>query len=147
VPALIAVIEPPRLSHGTEHRNRIEADQNSGQGGKIRFAPDSPLEEGGFAVCAGHTVDAVVKKHDPEPCEHADELAAALKLDMTNYWQATASGYFARVSKQQTLAAVAEGAGKEAAENLAKLKKDELGKEAEKRLNGTGWLPAILRAA
>lgn len=51
------------------------------------------------------------------------------------------------MSKQQTLDAVAEGSTREAAENLARLKKGELTKEAEKRLEGTGWLPPILRAA
>jgi ParB family transcriptional regulator, chromosome partitioning protein len=66
---------------------------------------------------------------------------------MADWWQPTAAEYFARVSKQQALDAVAEGSTKEAAENLARLKKDELAKEAEKRLNGTRWLPAILRAA
>jgi len=100
-----------------------------------------------LAVAAGHTLDAVQKKHDPVPCDHADQLAAALKLDMADWWQATAAGYFARVSKRQALDAVAEGSTKEAAENLARLKKDELCKEAEKRLAGTGWLPAILRTA
>jgi ParB family chromosome partitioning protein len=100
-----------------------------------------------LAVCAGHTLDAVQRRNDPRPRDHADELAIALKLDMTEWWQATAAGYFARVSKQQALDAVAEGGTKEAAENLARLKKDELTKEAEQRLNGTGWLPAILRAA
>ncbi len=60
---------------------------------------------------------------------------------------ADGGGYFARVSKQQTLDAVAEGSTREAAENLARLKKGELTKEAEKRLEGTGWLPPILRAA
>jgi ParB family transcriptional regulator, chromosome partitioning protein len=100
-----------------------------------------------LAVCAGHTVNAVQKKHDRVPLDHADDLAAALKLDMAQWWEATASGYFARVSKAQALAAVAEGAGKDVAENLAKLKKDELCKEAEKPLKGTGWLPSILRAA
>jgi ParB family transcriptional regulator, chromosome partitioning protein len=35
----------------------------------------------------------------------------------------------------------------EAAANLAKLKKDALAAEAEQRLAGTGWLPAILRPA
>jgi ParB family transcriptional regulator, chromosome partitioning protein len=100
-----------------------------------------------LAVCAGHTLDAVQKRNDPRPCNHADELAAALKLDMADWWQPTAEGYFARVSKQQALDAVAEGSTKEAAENLARLKKDELTKEAEKRLNGSRWLPAILRAA
>jgi ParB family transcriptional regulator, chromosome partitioning protein len=100
-----------------------------------------------LAVCAGHTVDAVQKKHDRVALDHADQLAAALKLDMADWWQPTAAGYFARVSKPQALDAVAEGSTKEAAENLARLKKDELVKEAEKRLNGTGWLPSILRAA
>jgi len=100
-----------------------------------------------LAVCAGHTVDAVQKKHDPVPLDHADQLAEALKLDMAEYWQPTAAGYFGRVSKQRTLDAVAEGVTREAADNLAKLKKDDLAKEAEKKLKGTGWLPAILRAA
>jgi ParB family chromosome partitioning protein len=100
-----------------------------------------------LAVCAGHTVDAVQKRHDREPSGHADELAAALKLDMAEYWQPTKEGYFARVSKQQALDAVAEGVTRQAADNLAKLKKDELAKEAEAQLKGSGWLPAILRAA
>src|SRR4029077_16598715 len=93
-----------------------------------------------LAVCAACTVDAVQKKNDPHPLDYADQLAAALKLDMAEYWQAPAQGYFARVCKAQVLAAVNDGDGKEAAENLARLKKDELAKEAEKRLKGTGWL-------
>ena len=68
-----------------------------------------------LAVCAGHTVDAVAKKHDPVPLGHADQLAAALKLDMAEYWQPTAAGYFGRVSKTQVLDAVAEAAGPGAA--------------------------------
>ena len=35
--------------------------------------------------------------------EHAAQLAAALKLDMADYWQPTAAGYFGRVSKEQSL--------------------------------------------
>jgi ParB family chromosome partitioning protein len=103
-----------------------------------------------LAVCAGHTVDAVEKKRGsfeaPASMEHAGLLAEALKLDMAAYWQPSAAGYFGRVSKQQTLDAVAEGVTRQAADNLAKLKKDALVKEAEKVLAGTGWLPAILRA-
>lgn len=48
--------------------------------------------------------------------------------------------------KARILEAVHEGVTKEAAENLANLKKDPLAAEAEQRLSGTGWLPAILRA-
>ncbi|MBV9828292.1 MAG: ParB/RepB/Spo0J family partition protein [Alphaproteobacteria bacterium] len=100
-----------------------------------------------LALCAAHSVDAVQKKHDPVPLDHANQLAAAVKLDMAAYWQPTAVGYFGRVSKEQTLEAVAEGHSKEAAENIARLKKGELVKEAEKRLKTSGWLPMILRSA
>ena len=55
-------------------------------------------------------------------------------------------GYFGRVSKQQTLDAVAEATGPGAKGSLSALKKAELAKAAEKKLAGTGWLPAILRA-
>ena len=58
-----------------------------------------------LAVCAGHTVDAVAK-NGGDSGEHAAQLAAALKLDMADYWQPTAAGYFSRVSKEQTLAAI-----------------------------------------
>jgi ParB family transcriptional regulator, chromosome partitioning protein len=100
-----------------------------------------------LAVCAGHTVDAVAKKHDPVALGYADELAAALKLDMVEYWQPSAVGYFGRVSKQQTLDAVAEAAGPGAKGSLSALKKADLANAAEKKLKGTGWLPAILRTA
>jgi len=40
---------------------------------------------------------------------------------------------------------VQEGVSPEAADNLAKLQKDALVAQAQERLAGTGWLPAILR--
>jgi ParB family transcriptional regulator, chromosome partitioning protein len=64
---------------------------------------------------------------------------------MTHWWQPTADGYFRHVPKACILEAVREGVTPEAADNLAKLKKDALAAEAEQRLKGTGWLPAILR--
>jgi ParB family chromosome partitioning protein len=78
---------------------------------------------------------------------HAGELAAGLKLDMAEYWQPSAAGYFGRVSKQQTLDTVAEAAEPGAKGSLSALKKGDLAKAAEKKLAGTGWLPAILRTA
>ena len=63
-----------------------------------------------LAVCAGHTVDAVAK-NGGDSGEHAAQLAAALKLDMADYWQPTAAGYFSRVSKEQTLAAIEDACG------------------------------------
>jgi ParB family chromosome partitioning protein len=77
--------------------------------------------------------------------KHADGLALALGLDMTQWWQPTAESYFRRAPKLRILAAVKEGATPEAAENLAKFKKDALSAEAEQRLASPGWLPEMLR--
>ena len=87
------------------------------------------------------------RRHDPGAgrLADADELARALNLDMAQWWQPTKASYLGRVTKAQALDAVAEGVSREAAENLAKLKKDALAALAEERLAGTGWLPAILQ--
>jgi len=103
-----------------------------------------------LAYCAGCSVNAVRKRHDRadgDRLNHADQLAQALALDMTQWWQPTAASYFRHVSKAMILDTVREAVTKEAAENLAKLKKDALAKEAEQRLDGTGWLPALLRSS
>ncbi len=80
-----------------------------------------------------------------EPC--ADRLAAAVALDMTQWWQPTVPGYLARVSKTLICEAVTEAKGKAAAENIATLKKGDMAERAAELLTGTGWLPAMLRAA
>lgn len=101
-----------------------------------------------LAYCAAHSVDAVQRRHEgarPARSRHAGQLAAALSLDMAQWWQPTAQSYLRRVSKKQILDAVAETVSPEAAENLAKLKKGALVAEAEQRLAGSGWLPAVLR--
>ena len=68
--------------------------------------------------------------HAPDAA-HAGQLAEALKLDMTEYWQPTKS-YFGRVPKGLILDAVREGIGKPAADNIATLKKDAMADRATK---------------
>jgi ParB family chromosome partitioning protein len=102
-----------------------------------------------LAYCAACSVDAVERPHEYRRngrLLHADRLAAALGLDMAEWWQPTAQSYLGRVSKARILAAVAEGVSPQAAANLAKLKKDALIAQAEDRLAGKRWLPAPLRA-
>lgn len=101
-----------------------------------------------LAYCAGSSVNAVRKRHerDADRLAHADQLASALGLDMTQWWQPTAESYFRQVPKAIILEAVREGYSPEAADNLAKLKKDALAAEAEQRLRDSGWLPVILRS-
>jgi ParB family transcriptional regulator, chromosome partitioning protein len=99
-----------------------------------------------LAVCAACTVDAVEKRRGADHgLDHAAQLAATLKLDMTQYWQPTAEGYFGRVSKALILEAVREGVGPGAAAKIDGLKKDAMAKRAEALLAGKGWLPALLR--
>ena len=99
-----------------------------------------------LAVCAGHTVDAVAK-NGGDSGEHGRQLAAALKLDMADYWQPTAAGYFSRVSKEQTLAAIEDACGASAKGGYVTLKKTALAEAAEAKLKGLRWLPELLRAA
>jgi ParB family chromosome partitioning protein len=102
-----------------------------------------------LAFCTATTVNAVKRKHDRDDSArlvHADILAGAGGLDMADWWEATQDTYFVRVSKSLILEAVAEGVSKEAAENIAAMKKDAMAVRAEERLSGRRWLPQILRA-
>lgn len=101
-----------------------------------------------LACCAALTVRAIRTKQDKADGSrlvHADQLANALKLDMKEWFTPTAANYFNRVGKQQILEAVTEAKGQPHAPALEKLKKGELATQAERLVDGTGWLPALLR--
>jgi ParB family chromosome partitioning protein len=82
----------------------------------------------------------------PERGAATDRIAAAVALDMTRWWQPTAS-YFTRVPKPLILAAVSEGKSGAAADDIAALKKGDMAAKAVELLSGSGWLPALLKAA
>jgi ParB family chromosome partitioning protein len=101
-----------------------------------------------FAFSAALTINAVHDVHDRGGSlrRHADRLAQALKLDMTSAgWQATAESYFGRVTKAQILDSVRDAKGGAAADLIAHLKKSDMAREAERLLQGSGWLPEPLR--
>jgi len=76
----------------------------------------------------------------------ADQLARAIGLDLVQCgWRPTAENYLGRVTKPHILAAVREAKGEPAAQLIDHLKKAEMAKEAERLLEGTGWLPEPLR--
>ncbi len=60
-------------------------------------------------------------------------------------WQATAESYFGRVTKAQILDSVRDARGPAAADLIAHLKKSDMAREAERLLQGSGWLPEPLR--
>ncbi len=101
-----------------------------------------------FAHCAGLTINAVYEPHVriSGKKRHADKLASALKLDMSQAgWATRAGNYLARVTKAQIIEAVREAKGEKTADLLADLKKSEMALEAERLLDGTGLLPEPLR--
>jgi len=78
----------------------------------------------------------------------ADRVARAVGLDMvTAGWRPTVENYLGRVPKHRILAAVREAKGEQAAQLLDHLKKAEMAKEAERLLDGSGWVPEPLRTA
>ncbi len=76
----------------------------------------------------------------------ADRLARAVGLDMVEAgWRPTVDNYLGRVTKPRILEAVREAKGEQSAQLIDHLKKAEMAKEAERLLDGTGWLPESLR--
>lgn len=81
-----------------------------------------------------------------ERLARAGRLATALRLDLAEAgWQPTAENYLGRVTKARILEAVREARGAEAADRIAHLKKGDMAREAERLLEGSGWLPEALR--
>jgi ParB family chromosome partitioning protein len=113
-----------------------------------------------LAHCVSFGVNALYEKGDryggPGVSVHgvqlrlaqADRLACAVGLDMVAAgWRPTVDNYLSRVTKPRILEAVREAKGDHAAQLLDHLKKGEMAQEAERLLDGTGWLPEPLRLA
>lgn len=112
------------------------------------------LDEGSraalFAHCASLTVNIVREPWDrrPNALVHGEQLARAVNLDMVAAgWKPTVDNYLGRVPKARILEAVREGRDERSAQLIDHLKKGEMAKEAERLLDGAGWLPEPLRAA
>jgi ParB family chromosome partitioning protein len=111
---------------------------------------DSDSQAALFAHCASLTVNVVREPWNRRPgaFAHGDKLARAVSLDMEAAgWRPTADNYLGRVPKARILDAVREAKGEQSAQLIDHLKKAEMAKEAERLLDGTGWLPEPLRLA
>jgi len=121
-------------------------------------ALDDARRAGLLAYCVSYGVNALHEKVDRSGCGRvteygvkrrigrADRLARAVGLDLVGYgWRPTVENYLGRVSKQRILSAVREAKGEPSAQLIDHLKKAEMAKEAERLLDGTGWLPEPLR--
>ncbi|MDX3971645.1 MAG: ParB/RepB/Spo0J family partition protein [Bradyrhizobium sp.] len=121
-------------------------------------ALDGTAQASLFAHCASFAVNAI---HEPANrynegrvsahgvrtrLEQADVLARAVGLDMVQAgWRPTVDNYLGRVTKPRILDAVREAKGELSAQLIDHLKKGDMAKEAERLLDGSGWLPEPLR--
>ena len=121
-------------------------------------ALDGTAQAALFAHCASYAVNAL---HEPanrynegrvsahgvrRRLDQADVLARAVGLDMvTAGWKPTADNYLGRVTKPRILQAVREAKGEPSVQLIDHLKKGDMAREAERLLDGTGWLPEPLR--
>ncbi|MGY4408466.1 ParB family chromosome partitioning protein [Bradyrhizobium sp. LB7.1] len=78
--------------------------------------------------------------------DQADVLARAVRLDMVRAgWKPSVDNYLGRVTKPRILEAVREARGESSTQLIDHLKKADMAKEAERLLDGSGWLPEPLR--
>lgn len=120
---------------------RIPGDQDKLLGWLIRL----PLNElcDLLALCTALTVNAV----QPRDIAHtSDALAAAVGLDMADWWEPTAAEYLDCVPKALVAEALDEAGLRDEAVAVAKLKKSEAVARAEVALSGKRWLPKVLRS-
>jgi ParB family chromosome partitioning protein len=105
-----------------------------------------------LAFCVSQGVSALHDRGTEYQVRHrigeADRLAEAVGLDMVAVgWRPRVENYLGRVTKSRILEAVREAKGESAAQLIGHLKKDDMAKEAERLLEGTGWLPEPLRGS
>jgi len=103
-----------------------------------------------LAHCASLTVNIVKQSsgHRSNALAHGEVLARSVGLDMVAAgWKPTIDNYLGRVPKTRILDAVREAKGEASVQLIDHLKKPEMATEAERLLDGTGWVPEPLRNA
>ncbi|ABS61938.1 ParB domain protein nuclease [Parvibaculum lavamentivorans DS-1] len=100
-----------------------------------------------LAYCVALTLDAVHRKNESPGRRmiEARDLATALALDMTDWWQPTRAQFFDHLTKGQIIEVVGEATSASTAKYLTELKKPDMAQRAEELLRDKRWLPVPLR--
>ncbi|OCP22442.1 MULTISPECIES: ParB/RepB/Spo0J family partition protein [unclassified Ensifer] len=101
-----------------------------------------------FAHCVSLSVNTTVQAWNRRAKEyvHAKQLARSLGFGMVAAgWTPTVDNYLGRVTKAHILQAVREAKGEQSAQLIDHLKKPDMAREAARLLEGSGWLPEVLR--
>ena len=95
-----------------------------------------------LAFCTATTLNALPSSG---AASEANAVAAAVGLDLADWWEPTAAGYLNHVSKAQIVQALKEVGPELADDGIGAMKKDVLVAKAASRLAGKRWLPVPLR--
>lgn len=101
-----------------------------------------------FAHCVSLSVNTTVQAWNRRSKEnaHGRQIARSLGFDMVAAgWTPTVDNYLGRVTKAHILQAVREAKGEQSAQLIDHLKKPDMAREASRLLEGSGWLPEVLR--
>lgn len=101
-----------------------------------------------FAHCASMSLNATIQQWNRRSKEnqHAVQLAQTIGFGMVGAgWTPTVDNYLGRVTKAHILQAVREAKGDQSAQLIDHLKKQDMAREAARLLDGSGWLPEVLR--
>jgi ParB family chromosome partitioning protein len=101
-----------------------------------------------FAHCASMSLNATIQQWNRRTREnqHAVQLAQTIGFGMVGAgWTPTVDNYLGRVTKAHILQAVREAKGDQSAQLIDHLKKQDMAREAARLLDGSGWLPEVLR--
>jgi len=101
-----------------------------------------------FAHCASMSLNATIQQWNRRTKEnqHAVQLAQTIGFGMVGAgWTPTVDNYLGRVTKAHILQAVREAKGDQSAQLIDHLKKQDMAREAARLLDGSGWLPEVLR--
>ncbi len=101
-----------------------------------------------FAHCASMSLNATIQQWNRRTKEnqHAVQLAQTIGFGMVGAgWTPTVDNYLGRVTKAHILQAVREAKGDQSGQLIDHLKKQDMAREAARLLDGSGWLPEVLR--
>ncbi len=121
-------------------RARLPAQQGEWFGWLIGLSQAELIDL--LALCSALTVNALPVAG---AAGSANAIAAALGLDMADWWEPNAEGYLNHVPKAQIIDALKEAGPDLDGGGVEAMKKDALVAAAAKRLAGTRWLPEPLR--
>jgi len=97
-----------------------------------------------LAAAVATAID-LVQSNGSDATQSAGELTAAIKLDMTQFWQPTAENYFTRVPKKHLLEELGTAVSAATKRQLEPLKRDAMAKALVTELKNKKWLPPLLR--